>query len=119
MEQSLTKSEILYLLAVETIGETGKIAEKLRVAKSSVSRALDNLYGKHLVVRKAGGAELSSKGAELAVLYRVCIEHIEKALLEREFQERGLLDIACGIAASFGTEIEVLYRKIKEDNLCL
>ena len=119
MQTPLTKSEICYLLAVERFGETGKIAQSLHVAKSSASRALDNLYGKHLVVRKAGGAELSCKGKEVVGMYRVCVGRIEKELLERGFQERTVLDIAFGIAAAFGTEIEALYRTIKEENQCL
>ncbi|MGN1235077.1 MAG: MarR family transcriptional regulator [Christensenellaceae bacterium] len=114
MKMILTKSEIRYLLAVQECKETGELASRLSVAKSSASRALDNLCGKGLVLRLSGGAELTEKGRALCDFYGVCVNGVKEELQTMGLREQVALPIACGIVASFGTEVEKLQRRIEE-----
>lgn len=105
---ALTKSELVYLRALEKAQTTGEIAQRLGVAKPSVSRALDNLHTKRLAVREEGGATLSAQGREVSAALSPCVEAIAAQLRECGF--RKCEEIACGIVSSFGAETERLLK---------
>lgn len=109
---ALTKSELVYLRALEKVQTTGEIAQRLGVAKPSVSRALDNLHAKRLAVREEGGARLSAIGEEVCEAIAPCIDAIAARLRERGFCK--CEEIACGILAAFGAEGDKLVSLCRE-----
>lgn len=107
-KMTLTKSELIYLRALDKAQTTGEIACRLGVAKPSVSRALDNLYSKRLAVRERGGASLSVRGREVCAAIAPCVDALAAQLKERGFCK--CEEIACGIVSSFGAETEKLLK---------
>lgn len=125
--EDMTGSVLNYIFAIESLGRSGKevrsvdVSQKLNVARSSVSKALDKLtdYGYALRDEK-GRIKLTSTGERTASEYAIAVGAISKVLAEffGLKAERAYIEAVSAVGAMSEDTVKKIVSKSIGEGLC-